>query len=291
MPGRWGPRNLAARLGVDRLGAAQSVYRAAASVRYSTRGFRYGHAIAEPTRRPQDAPDSIGDLEAYANGYVEGPGLNKWQHYYSVYERHLDRFRGRPVHVVEVGIFAGGSLGMWRAFLGPDINVSGIDIDPSCRKHEASGIRVFIGDQADPAFWRSFLAQAPPIDIVIDDGGHQAEQQIPTLEALLPHVAPGGVYVVEDIHGPFHPFHSYVDGLTRPLHAIGHQTESNEPSALQQHVASVHRYPLMTVIEKPSFVRPRFESPVRGTEWPDSSPFYRDVVLRGRAEERRVGST
>lgn len=271
MAGKWSPRDLAVRWGLDQLAITRSSYRAAASARYFVQGYRYGNRLPAPASSLPAEPESIGDLERYANAYETGPGLNKWQHYLEIYDRHLGRFRGRPLHIVEVGIFAGGSLGMWRAFLGSDIQVYGVDIDPDCRKHEGDGVRVFIGDQADPGFWSRFLDEVPQIDIVIEDGGHHPEQQIATLEALLPHVSPGGVYVTEDIHGPFQPFHSYVDGLSRPLHDIGHQTQPNPTSAFQQQVASVHRYPLLTVIEKPAYARPSFESPVRGTEWPESA--------------------
>ena len=64
-------------------------------------------------------------------------------------------------------------------------------------------IHVLIGDQADRTFWRRMIAHGtlPPLDIVIDDGGHTPDQQRVTLEELLPHIRPGGVYVCEDIHG------------------------------------------------------------------------------------------
>ena len=53
--------------------------------------------------------------------------------------------------------------------------------------------KIFIGDQADRSFWAEVRQTAPLIDIVIDDGGHLPEQQLVTLEELLPHVRPGGV--------------------------------------------------------------------------------------------------
>ena len=60
-------------------------------------------------------------------------------------------------------------------------------------------MEVFIGDQADRAFWKQFKEKVPAIDIIVDDGGHQVDQQVATLEELLPHLRPGGVYLCEDI--------------------------------------------------------------------------------------------
>jgi hypothetical protein len=54
--------------------------------------------------------------------------------------------------------------------------------------------------------------------MVVDDGGHQPEQQTVSLNELLPHLRPGGVYFCEDIHGsPDNPFASYVYNLAHGL--------------------------------------------------------------------------
>jgi hypothetical protein len=45
---------------------------------------------------------------------------------------------------------------------------------------------IHIGDQGDREFWRAFRERVPPVDVLIDDGGHQPEQQIVTLEEMLP---------------------------------------------------------------------------------------------------------
>jgi hypothetical protein len=208
---------------------------------------------------------STNPLEDYFDTHVLGPGVFKWRHYFPIYDRHLSRFRDTPVRILEIGVLGGGSLHMWRHYFGAAAHVTGVDIDPACTALAADGIDIQIGDQGDPAFWRAFLASAPPIDIVIDDGGHHPEQQVATLECLLPHIRAGGVYICEDIHGPFQPFQSFLDGLTRPLSALG--DGETPPPHLHLHVASVHRYPLVAVIEKPA-VSSVFEAQLHGSEWP-----------------------
>jgi hypothetical protein len=262
------PRDIAIQLGIDQMPAAQRTYRAVESLRDFRRGYRFGENI-EPSDVPLVADGDAGELERYAEAHTEGPGIIKWQHYFEIYERHLARFRGQAVHLVEIGIAGGGSIGMWRDFLGPHAQIIGVDIDPECKRFEAPGIEVVIGDQGSPEFWRSFLRSHDTIDVVIDDGGHLPEQQIVTLESLLPTVRPGGVYICEDIHGPFQPFHAYIDGLTRPLSDIDFARDRNPPNALHQQVASVHRYPLLTAIEKAPARRSNYEARRYGNVWPE----------------------
>jgi len=241
------------------------------------RGYRYGQQIAAPetTEAPFAVEAAPNPLEAYFDALSEGPGIWKWRHYFDIYHRHLAQFRGQPVNIVEIGIYSGGSLPMWREYFGPACHVYGVDIAPECRVYEDEGISIFIGDQADPEFWRTFVAQVPAIDVVIDDGGHRAYQQIATLRALLPHIRPGGVFFCEDLTGPLEPFLSFVDGLTRSM-GTGRW---GPPNALQQHVASVHRYPLITAIEKPRGSVADFEAPHHGTEW---QPFLKaDRTIHG----------
>ena len=92
---------------------------------------------------------------------TQGPGVWKWRHYFNIYERHFARFKGREVHMLEVGIFSGGSLKMWRWYLGDAATIIGIDISNDTRIYErnpeyGSPDHIVIGDQSDPDFWRAF---------------------------------------------------------------------------------------------------------------------------------------
>jgi hypothetical protein len=73
-------------------------------------------------------------------------------------------------------------------YFGSGCHIYGVDIEPACQFDESSEAGVFIGDQADPSFWKDFLKKVPRVDIVIDDGGHRTFQQVATLEALLPYI-------------------------------------------------------------------------------------------------------
>jgi hypothetical protein len=126
--------------------------------------------------------------------------LHKWHHYFSIYERHFARFRGRPISLLEIGVAKGGSLALWRRYFGPSAVITGIDVDPSCAQYTNGLTEVFIGNQVDTGFLASVAAKRGPFDIVIDDGGHTMRQQITSYETLFPHVKERGVYLVEDLH-------------------------------------------------------------------------------------------
>jgi hypothetical protein len=232
------------------------------------RGYQFGTSVrfADPGtvgERPKGA------LEEYFDAHLEGPGIWKWRHYFDVYEHHVSRFVGTDVHVLEIGVYSGGSLGMWQHYFGPGCRIHGIDIAAECRVYERDGIEISIGDQADPSFWASVLKNSPPIDIVIDDGGHLPHQQIATLEALLPRIRPGGVYVCEDSHGAGNEFHAYVSGLARSLYTWAPDLAAAraQPSELQRMVKAIHLYPFMVVIERSEQPLGELVAPRHGTEW------------------------
>jgi len=121
--------------------------------------------------------------------------------YFAVYDELFAPYKGKDVTFVEIGIFGGGSMEAWRSYFGPKSRIIGIDLNPALQTElQKEGFEVFIGDQADPAFWRSFFAEVGDIDILLDDGGHTNTQQWTTLVQALPRIRDGGLLVIEDTH-------------------------------------------------------------------------------------------
>lgn len=141
----------------------------------------------------------MNDLEHFFQSNA-GRLIQKWGHYFDIYDRHLAKFRGTEVHVVEFGVFQGGSLRMWKDYFGASAKIYGVDINPHCKVFEEEGVQIFIGDQQDREFLKVLKANIPRIDVLIDDGGHTMRQQINTYEELFPFVGPHGVYLCEDLH-------------------------------------------------------------------------------------------
>src|SRR5260370_5130194 len=221
-----------------------------------------------------DTLEAANPLLSYFNAHREGPGIDKWTHYFDIYQRHFSKFVGREVHVLEVGIYSGGSLMMWKEFFGTGCRVYGVDIDEACTAYKGDKIEVFIGDQADRSFWARVRQAVPTLDILIDDGGHYPEQQRITLEEMLPHLRPGGVYLCEDIHGASNPFAAYLQGFASSLHSMawsempsGVSGLASNPSNFQQAVHSIHLYPFVAVIEKRERSLRQFVALRHGTQW------------------------
>jgi len=213
-----------------------------------------------------------GGLEQFFDN-KQGRGIQKWRHYFDIYERHFGKFVGKEVHVVEVGVASGGSLEMWRNYFGEKCYVYGIDINPACKKFETNGVKIFIGDQGDRNFWQRFKAEIPFVDILIDDGSHIPEHQIVTLEEMLPHVSPNGVYLCEDIEKqhPPHPLLSYLAPVVEELHLLTFAPGDDSsyltglPNGLQSSISSIHFYPFVVVVEKRRSAILRSDK--RGAEW------------------------
>jgi Methyltransferase domain len=238
------------------------------------RGYAFSivDARVPPASREESAAHPLQDFFKNRN---EGPGIWKWEHYFDIYHRHFHRFRGQQVHVLEIGVYSGGSLDMWREYFGREARIYGVDLEPACKIYERNGVQIFVGDQADRAFWRRVRASIPALDIVIDDGGHELEQQIVTLEELLPFMRPGGVFLCEDLHQAFNRFATYVHGFSHRLNEY-HATEDfkdnerrivSKCTPTQDSIASVHLYPYVVVIEKTIASRKYLKAPKHGTEW------------------------
>jgi len=137
--------------------------------------------------------------------------LHKWLHYFDIYERHLTRFRGKAPVMMEIGVFGGGSLAMWKEFLGKDSQIIGVDINPDCKAHESEGIEIFIGSQDDPDLIARIFDKYPHVDIVLDDGSHLMKHMVGSFELIYDRVDKNGVYIVEDTHTCYWP--EYQGGL------------------------------------------------------------------------------
>jgi cephalosporin hydroxylase len=189
----------------------------------------------------------------------QGRGVQKWASYFQAYERHIHRFAGRPVKLLEIGVNRGGSLQMWKSYLGPDATIVGIDITPSCREAEEPQVHVRIGSQVDELFLQSVIDEFGVFDVILDDGSHLSAHQIATMRYLYPRISPTGVYLVEDTntsyvaryeggykrHGTFMEHcKDLVDGIQ------GHHLKNNPDPAFTETTMSMHIYDSLVAFEK-----------------------------------------
>jgi SAM-dependent methyltransferase len=104
--------------------------------------------------------------------------------------------------ILEIGVMSGASILLWDTWF-DSAEITGIDLRP---------------DFNEPRPWHNLL-QEPHIDIhwtvdstepsqfpeqrrfdiIIDDGSHRVEDQMKTFLNYFDHLAPGGIYIIEDI--------------------------------------------------------------------------------------------
>lgn len=139
-------------------------------------------------------------------------GTDKAGYYTPFYDLILG---GRDVRkVLEIGIGTpeamkhvpgyepGASLRMWAEYF-PEAMIYGIDTDRTAvLKAKGGQIQCVVADQqkrselivvAQKAAWAN-----GGIDLIVDDGDHSAKSQIFTAVHLMPFLAPGGLYIIED---------------------------------------------------------------------------------------------
>lgn len=127
--------------------------------------------------------------------------IHKVHHYFEIYDKHFSVFRNKPVTILEIGVYKGGSLKLWKKYFGSKAIVHGIDINPKTKEYAdpSNKIYVHIGDQSDPAFLAKLMDQISPIDIIIDDGGHTTTQQIQSFISCYRFLSKNGIYLCEDL--------------------------------------------------------------------------------------------
>jgi 23S rRNA U2552 (ribose-2'-O)-methylase RlmE/FtsJ len=134
------------------------------------------------------------------------PGGHKWLHYFEHYEALFAPLRAQPIRMLEIGVYRGGSLQIWRRYLHPDSVIVGIDIDETCRGFDDPGkhLHVRIGSQADAAFLASVSREFGPFDVILDDGSHVCSHMVASFGHLfLEALVDSGVYIAEDTHTNF----------------------------------------------------------------------------------------
>jgi cephalosporin hydroxylase len=208
----------------------------------------------------------MNDLEDYFNKNT-GRVITKWSHYFDVYDRHFSKFRGKDIVLLEIGTLHGGSLQMWKHYFGDKAKIYGIDINPNCKEVEEENVTILTGSQSDRKFLQRVKNEIPPIDILIDDGGHTMLQQIVTFEELFDHIKPEGIYLCEDMHTAY--WTKFGGGLKRKgsaieysknfidqLNAYHSEQSSFKENSFTRSVNSLHYYDSILVIEKKPTPKP-----------------------------------
>src|SRR5262245_27532984 len=120
--------------------------------------------------------------------------------YLAVYDPILAPIVDAPISLLELGIYHGGSMELWRDYF-PHGTIVGIDKDLPHDVITGDRIHTFQGDQGDPRFLSEVAHRAAPrgFDVIIDDASHIAALTLASFWPLFDtHLKPGGLYVIED---------------------------------------------------------------------------------------------
>lgn len=187
--------------------------------------------------------------------------IHKLIHYTEAYNRFFSKYKGKKITLLEIGVYKGGSLQMWKDYFGKNAQIVGLDINPECKKLEEENIKIYVGDQEDRKFLQSMKRQIGEIDIIIDDGGHTMEQQKTSFEELFDTLSDNGVYLCEDCqtsyweqyNGGYRKENTFIEYSKKMIDGLNKQyiEESiSEEIKYEDEIKSITFYDGMVFIEK-----------------------------------------
>lgn len=136
--------------------------------------------------------------------------------YLPYYEELLGPFRDKARAILEVGIFHGASMDMWRMYFAPECHIWGVDFNPhvlpdQIEVYESMNVHLLLradGYLPSTISWfakdlaRRLHADGhgfDGFDVIIDDGSHIEEHQLFVLHEYGELLNPGGVMIIEDV--------------------------------------------------------------------------------------------
>ncbi len=106
----------------------------------------------------------------------------------------------REVRLLELGVYQGGSLYLWRDYF-PFGQIAGLDLNPVQLDDPSGRIHFYQGSQQDTDLLDRIAAEVAPdgFDMIIDDCAHLAGPARTSFWHLFDrHLKPGGIYAIED---------------------------------------------------------------------------------------------
>lgn len=157
--------------------------------------------------------------------------------------RYLSSLRNKPVRLMEIGVFKGGSLMLWwQYFNRPSIFLM-VDRSPQFREigerlkelratypERGHNCTILVADQHKRSSLTELRIKAaqilPPnstfgqglFEVIIDDGSHLCDCIINSFEHLFDLLVPGGVYIIEDLNVQFDKCIRFIRDLLDIVH-------------------------------------------------------------------------
>jgi hypothetical protein len=141
----------------------------------------------------------MNSLTAIFNKY-DSDKNSYFHNYCRQYETLLNDYRDKEITILEIGVFKGESLKVWRDVFPNAKCIIGVDIDNNTRQYERTDVGIFveIGDATNEDFILYLQQKYGAFDIIIDDGSHTNRDVIISFEQFFPLISDEGLYIVED---------------------------------------------------------------------------------------------
>ena len=174
-------------------------------------------------------------LANLSNALALDEGTRKPRHYFDVYGAYLGSLALQPISILELGVYSGASLLIWREFF-PNANIVGLDVRPAPERIqpliERGEIHFVQGDQSSEDALRQCVALTATgrFDVIIDDASHIAALSRLSFQFLFPHgLRDRGLYFVEDYGTGYMPeFHDGAQFARTPQTSDAHVFPSHQ---------------------------------------------------------------
>lgn len=164
---------------------------------------------------------SNGEKETFFHKYKELDQLGEkyetdkcstFHNYLDKYEFFFKELKDEPIHVLELGVYNGGSLQTWETYF-EKAQIYGVDVEERCMEYGRGRCHVILQDLGDENLMEKLSFISP--DIIIDDASHYTSHQIKALYHLFPTLKSGGIYIVEDLGTNFKAYRNrgYQDAI------------------------------------------------------------------------------
>ena len=133
---------------------------------------------------------------------------NTWHTYFSTYEKLFKNKRYNLNKLLEIGVYNGGSIQLWRDYFinghiyGVDITDVNIKVDQIL--NDPDHITLFLHSNAYDSIFINDNFKNLKFDIIIDDGPHSLTSQVECIIKYIELLSDDGILVIEDIQNINH---------------------------------------------------------------------------------------
>ena len=110
------------------------------------------------------------------------------------YDEFFEKIQNTPISLMEIGVYNGGSIKLWKDYLHPDSNICAADINYF---DHIEGTTSIIGDMYSYDQVSKFSDEH--FDLIIDDGPHSFESFVLVMQRYFSKLKKGGTLIIEDI--------------------------------------------------------------------------------------------